>query len=112
MRCPKCRTLTLVPAGVAGDAGRLVSCPRCAATWVSRPGSDAFAAGAGRLPMVRKAPLTIEGAGPTGRAGRARALRAGLLATGAIMILALFAALAVPPGVSARPDTALAELAR
>ncbi len=112
MRCPSCRTLTLVPAGMAGDAGSLVRCPRCDAAWVSRPGEVATAAAPPRAPMVRRPPLTIEAeAIPEGRR-RLRRFGAGLVAVMAVLAVALAAVTTLAPGVSAGPETARAEGAR
>ena len=107
MRCPKCRTLTLVPAGVDGDACRLVRCPRCTATWLSRPGEDLRHRDPERTPMVRKTPLTIEGdLAPPRRRRRWDAMRTGLFATVAIAILALATVMTLSPQVSAGPEMA------
>jgi hypothetical protein len=84
MRCPKCRTLTLPPAGTGDDVARLVRCPRCSAAWVVRPGDD----GRGALPppvLTRSGPLTIEGdvAVPPPQARRWFGVRRSRLAAGA-----------------------------
>ena len=120
MRCPKCTTLILLPAAEAGSAGTVARCPRCNASWVTRPGNEAQEGsgrcGAPRPPsLVRRGPLTIDGAvtPASGPRRRWRAFgRAGLVATVAAMALALAATLTLSPGVSARPEAVQLEAGR
>ena len=57
MRCPKCRTLILAPAGEAVPAGRLMHCPRCPAAWVVRGEPRGVSS---QPPLTRRSPLIIE----------------------------------------------------
>lgn len=96
-----------MPPVVAGDAGSVLRCPRCAAVWVARPADDIRATRAPAL--VRPAPRIIDGdAPPAGRSGRRWWAfgRAGLAATLAAFALGLVAMVMLSPVVSAGPETA------
>ena len=122
MRCPNCRTLTLVPPGEREPSGRLVHCPRCPAVWLVRPGEEAAEVPA--APMTRRGPLIVEGKAlsgdgvpggspDTGPGPHASALRRyGLAAGAAMLVLALVAMVLLAPDVSALPGIALLEGAR
>lgn len=115
MRCPKCRTLVLTPPAVAGDAGSLCRCPRCAAVWVARPHDGIRAALPVPPALVRPAPRIIEGeAAPAGQSGRRWWAfgRAGLVATLAAFAFGLAATVLLSPGVSAGPETVPIEARR
>ena len=119
MRCPKCRTLTLLPAGEARQTGSLVRCPRCPAVWLTRPG--AAAPHEAPPPVTRRGPLIIEGAAlPEGRVvrdprptaaaqTRFELRRYGIAAGAAVLMLALVAVVLLAPNVSALPGLAFLE---
>ena len=121
MRCPKCRTLTLLSASETWEAGSLVRCPRCPAAWVVRPDGDGAVDLAIPPPVTRRVPLIIEGealaTGDRGRTPRPTGHSAGLrrygFAAGAAMLmLALVAVVLLAPDVSALPVVAFLEGAR
>jgi predicted Zn finger-like uncharacterized protein len=124
MRCPKCRTLTLLAASEILEAGSLVRCPRCPAVWVVRPEADGLLGSAVPPPVTRRGPLIIEAAAVPGR-DPARAPRApaaagqrvelrryGIAAGAAVLMLALVAVVLLAPDVSALPDVAFLEGSR
>lgn len=116
MRCPKCRTLTLLSASETREAGSLVRCPRCPAVWVMRPVVDGGIDLAVPPPLTRRGPLVIEGqAAPTGgprRPARAGLRRYGIAAGATALMLALVAAALLAPDVSAVPHVAFLEGSR
>jgi predicted Zn finger-like uncharacterized protein len=124
MRCPKCRTLTLLSDSETRDAGSLVRCPRCPAAWVVRPEEDGGIALAVPPPVTRRGPLIIEaqalpaagavrrphpaaGVGP-----RVELRRYGIAAGAAALMLALVAIVLLAPDVSALPGIAFLEGSR
>jgi predicted Zn finger-like uncharacterized protein len=118
MRCPKCRTLTLVSAGETGRNGSVVRCPRCPAVWLARAEPESLAERPLPPPVTRRGPLIIEGVA-VAAAGRSEApaaarprwafRRYGVAAGAAVLMLALAAAVLVAPEVSALPGIALLE---
>ena len=97
---------------VAGDAGSVARCPRCAAVWVTRPDDGPRTA---PPPMVRQGARIIEGdTAPAGRGGRRWWAfgRAGLAATLAVLALAVAVVVTQSPDVAARPDPAQDEARR
>jgi predicted Zn finger-like uncharacterized protein len=115
MRCPKCRTLTLVSASETREAGSLVCCPRCPAVWVMRPADGAIDL-AVPPPVTRRGPLVIEGRatrtdGPR-RPARAGLRRYGIAAGATALMLALVAVALLAPDVSAVPHVAFLEGSR
>jgi len=63
IRCPKCRTPSLLSANDVGKVGRLVRCPACETTWLARHfADDSYGARQSRDPgpMVRRGPLIID----------------------------------------------------
>jgi predicted Zn finger-like uncharacterized protein len=63
IRCPKCRTPSLLSASDVGKVGRLVRCPACETTWLARHfADDGYEGRKSRAPepMVRREPLIIE----------------------------------------------------
>lgn len=98
-----------MPAAVAGDAGSVVRCPRCAAVWVSRPGDEPLSAPRHAPPLVERGPLTIEGGLVPAATPRRRRVfgRAGFAATAVMVALALAAIVTLSPDVSARSDSML-----
>lgn len=119
MRCPKCRTLILVPAGETGGTGNVVRCPRCPAVWLARAEPGTTAERPLPPPVTRRGPLIIDGVALTasGRSEaaakpRRRFRRFGMAAGAAMLMLALAAVVLLAPDVSALPDIALLEGAR
>jgi predicted Zn finger-like uncharacterized protein len=124
MRCPKCRTLTLLSASETQEAGSLVRCPRCPAVWVVRPEGDCVIGLAVPPPVTRRGPLIIEGeavrAGGAARAAcpsaavgqRIELRRYGIAAGAAALMLALVAIVLLAPDVSALPGVAFLEGSR
>ena len=63
IRCPKCRTPSLLSASEVGKVGRLVRCPACETTWLARHFDDDSYGGRrspAPEPMVRREPLIID----------------------------------------------------
>jgi predicted Zn finger-like uncharacterized protein len=124
MRCPKCRTLTLLSASETREAGSLVRCPRCPAAWVVRRDEDGMTERPIPPPMTRRGPLIIEGkAGlsgdlpreplsAVGPEARVELRRYGIAAGAAALMLALVAVVMLAPNVSALPGIALLEGSR
>lgn len=119
MRCPKCRTLTLVPASETGRNGSVVRCPRCPAVWLARAEPETTAERPLPPPVTRRGPLIIEGVAvaagrPSEAAARPRRVfrRYGMAAGAAMLMLALAAVVLLAPDVSALPVIALLEGAR
>jgi predicted Zn finger-like uncharacterized protein len=123
MRCPKCRTLTLLSASETREAGSLVRCPRCPAAWVVRRDEEGMIDLAIPPPVTRRGPLIIEGeaiqAGvtreprPAVAAGaRVELRRYGIAAGAAALMLALVAVVLLAPDVSALPGVAFLEGSR
>jgi predicted Zn finger-like uncharacterized protein len=127
IRCPKCRTPSLLSASEVGEAGRLVRCAHCSTTWLARHFA-ATAYGPMRRetppPVTPRQPLIIDGeiAGPTLRSttfGRPRpveppppspstpafasARRYGFAAAAAALVMTLIAVVLLAPGVAALP---------
>ena len=124
MRCPKCRTLTLLPAGEGRGTGSVVRCPRCPAVFVVRAGAEGAAAPLRPAQVTRPGPLIIDGAALPARspsaAGRSATAaqpssilrRYGLAAGAGVLVLALVAVVLFAPDVSALPVIALLQGAR
>jgi len=63
IRCPKCRTPSLLSASEVGKVGRLVRCPACETTWLARHFADDSYRGRqspAPEPMVHREPLIID----------------------------------------------------
>lgn len=124
MRCPKCRTLTLLSAMEARETGSLVRCPRCPAVWLARNEGKRVAEVAMPPPMTQRGPLIIEGEILSGGGAvrdphptavvrpRFEFRRYGIAAGAAALMLALAAVVLLAPDVSALPGLALLDGAR
>lgn len=83
IRCPKCRTPSLLGASDVAEAGRLVRCSNCETTWLARASDDKRFSAAhfrdrARGPAAQRPPRVIEGhAVPAVRVSRGRNSRAG-----------------------------------
>ncbi|SDB25914.1 zinc-ribbon domain-containing protein [Bauldia litoralis] len=121
IRCPKCKTPSLLSPEEVGEVGRLERCPNCQTTWLARH----FAANADfgrrdRRPMTRRESPIIDGefvppirftSGFHGQ-GAARtasvrvppaARRYGFVAAATALVLTLIAIVLLTPAVSALP---------
>jgi predicted Zn finger-like uncharacterized protein len=120
MRCPKCRTLTLLSASETREAGSLVRCPRCPAAWVVRGNEDGTIDLAVPPPVTRRGPLIIEAEAiqptvarqPRPAGTRVELRRYGIAAGAAALMLALVAVVLLAPDVSALPGVAFLEGSR
>ena len=123
LRCPKCKTASLLSADELGEVGRLERCPKCETTWLARHYSESRRdfGQRGRRPMTRKEPPIIEGefvppirftTGFHGQgagaqfAGPSKAGRFGIAAGATALILLLLAIVLLTPAVSALPRLA------
>lgn len=124
LRCPKCKTPSLLSASEVSEVGRLERCPNCETTWLARQYSESEQnfGRRDRRPMTHREPPIIDGefvppirfaSGFLGQ-GAARtefpgSSRAGRLAVGAgatALILMLLAIVLLTPAVSALPRLA------
>lgn len=117
MRCPKCRTLILVPAGETARNGSVIRCPRCPAEWLARPEPETASERPLSPPLTRRGPLVIDAVAVAGRRASAAKPRPGfrrfgMAAGAAVLMLALAAVVLLAPDVSALPGIALLEGAR
>jgi predicted Zn finger-like uncharacterized protein len=125
LRCPKCKTPSLLSAGEVGEAGRLERCPACQTTWLARHFSKTANdfGRRDRRPVTRREPLIIEGEfvppirfesgfhgqGAVGAGfgkSSSRAGRYGFFAGATALILMLIAVVLLTPAVSALPRLA------
>jgi len=124
LRCPKCKTPSLLSASEVGEVGRLERCPNCETTWLARDYSES-AEGFGRRdrrPMTHREPPIIDaefvppirfatgfhgqGAARVDFPGSARAGRLAVAAGATVLILILLAVALLTPAVSALPRLA------
>ncbi len=122
IRCPKCRTPSLLSASEVSGAGRLVRCPACQTTWLARHFADDSYGGSGdrpREPAIRRQPRIIEGeiipsvrfaaassatASWAGAAAtRSWTSRNGFAAGATVLVAMLVAVVLLTPAVSALP---------
>ncbi len=119
IRCPKCRTPSLLSASEVGKVGRLVRCPACKTTWLARHFADDSYGGRKSPvpePMVRREPVIIDAEvippvrfttaspGATGIAAAAALASRYRVAVGATaLILMLVAVILLTPALSPLP---------